>query len=63
MTSTTRIIGCEGKAAFSSPALAHKAAGRRVGRQVYRCEFCGAFHVGTAPGRSLKTRDGKRARR
>jgi hypothetical protein len=33
--------------AFRSLAVAELAAARRRGRSVYRCEWCGLWHVGT----------------
>lgn len=35
---------CEGKQAFETPALAHRIA-RRKKRHVYRCKFCGKWHI------------------
>ncbi|SDH75131.1 hypothetical protein SAMN05421742_11186 [Roseospirillum parvum] len=37
---------CRGKARFQSPCLAWRAARRRPGRRLYRCRFCGGWHVG-----------------
>ena len=38
---------CEGKVAFHERQLAEKAAGRRPGRNAYKCEICRMYHVGT----------------
>jgi hypothetical protein len=52
---TMRQAGCEGKGRFASPTLAHKVlkrAGRsrghtnRVVAVVYRCSYCGGWHIG-----------------
>lgn len=48
-----QLIGCAGKVAFDDRARAEKAAARRVGRKVYKCEFCHEYHVGTDDKRSL----------
>jgi hypothetical protein len=54
---------CGGKARFESPALAHAALRRAktkrsysrrsgrvaVGRTMYRCKFCGGWHLGNGP--------------
>jgi len=61
-----RKAGCEGKKSFSDAQLAHdvadkmrrsagkrrKGARRKLRFRVYRCSFCGKWHVGTeSPGR------------
>ena len=44
--SISRGNDCLGKKSFDSVALAKQAAKRRKGRDVYRCNVCGMFHVG-----------------
>jgi len=44
---------CTGKVRFESAVVANKAARRRKNRVAYRCNRCGAFHVGAdVPGTS-----------
>ena len=57
------LAGCDGKARFESPALAFKALSRARGsrarsrrsnriadtRSMYRCRFCGGWHLGNEP--------------
>ena len=48
--------GCAGKQKFESPenattALSH-AAGRGKNMNVYRCEHCGGFHIGSQVGKA-----------
>lgn len=43
----SRASQCEGKKPFLCRPLAMKAAGRRKGRQAYRCRYCRFWHVGT----------------
>lgn len=38
--------GCEGKKEFTSATLAWRAACRQPGREAYRCNACGLWHVG-----------------
>lgn len=38
---------CLGKKAFDSWKQAEEACKRRPGREVYRCQFCRSYHVGT----------------
>lgn len=53
---------CEGKEAYRSPALAHKVLKRRRHRDdardldVYRCPFCGSWHLGTHRKRNDRLR-------
>lgn len=44
----TEAESCTGKEAFGDPTTARLAAQRRVGRVSYRCQYCGAWHVGTS---------------
>lgn len=51
---------CSGKVQFRSPSQAHQIAERfrpndKEARHVYRCGFCGAFHIGR-PGGLAATR-------
>jgi hypothetical protein len=62
MSTDWRVVSCQGKEAFASWQLAEqvrKGRGRRNDRtdqrQVYRCEFCHKFHLGT-PGRPKQQR-------
>ena len=44
-----RAAACIGKQAFATPQLAHEIVARRrsrKAREVYRCPYCGRFHVG-----------------
>lgn len=42
-----RVMGCDGKQRFAKPRLAHRIAKRMGGQaQVYRCSYCGGWHVG-----------------
>ena len=46
---------CEGKGAFASAKQAHKVAKRRKWAcDVYRCQSCGHFHLGTPSARATK---------
>lgn len=43
------VSACLGKEAFATPQLAHEVITKRRSRdprQVYRCRYCGKFHVG-----------------
>ncbi len=44
---------CQGKVGFQSPTLARQAAGRRAGREFYRCAACGLYHVGNRMQRAV----------
>ena len=39
--------GCEGKEKFTDLSIAQRAAGRRPGRNVYKCPICSHYHVGS----------------
>jgi hypothetical protein len=60
-------IGCFGKQQFRSVQLAHLAAARRPGRNIYKCRACGYWHVGNRrqkPRRKRRgTSDGQRYER
>lgn len=43
-----RLAGCTGKHRYQRPADVHDVAGRsKVRVEVYRCRFCGGWHVGS----------------
>lgn len=57
----TPIESCQGKTRFFSPALAYRVQRRRQRHnpsrdgetgQVYRCRFCGGWHIGTSAVRA-----------
>jgi len=48
------IVGCTGKEAFTDRHLAKRAADRRPGRVIYRCETCGLWHVANTTHRRRK---------
>lgn len=58
----TAAASCDGKEKFGTAALAHQVRNRyRPGRakrhwDVYRCEFCGFYHAGTALRRAERPR-------
>lgn len=54
----TAAARCDGKERFESAALAHQIAGRRKDRRwdIYRCQFCGFYHAGTALRRAERPR-------
>jgi hypothetical protein len=65
MTTNWRVVHCEGKQAFASWDMANavrKQRGRRNDktnrRDVYKCEFCGAWHIGT-PGKKREPQRGR----
>jgi len=63
MTSPFETVGCTGKQAFADRHLARRAAQRRHGRNIYRCETCGLWHVGSAdPRLAHRRKQRKRAR-
>lgn len=45
--SAAQLAMCEGKAVFPSWDIASRAAKRHRGLCVYRCRYCGSWHVGT----------------
>jgi len=40
---------CDGKEPFADKAIANRAARRKKGRNVYRCQHCKQWHVGAVP--------------
>ena len=46
-----KAAACDGTHGFSSVQLAHRAADRKKGRGVYKCQFCRLWHVGNLPKR------------
>lgn len=60
MSDTTRdyLSSCAGKEAFDTPALAWKIHLRRKmqNTKVYRCNFCGKWHLGRPSGPRSKGR-------
>lgn len=58
--------GCVGKERFRSARIAWEAAGRRPGRNAYRCPFCGSWHVGSRLSKKGRRQDrawGRREKR
>jgi hypothetical protein len=52
--------GCARKVRHATAALAQQQAARAPGLQVYKCQFCAGYHVGT-PEQHRGQRRGKRA--
>lgn len=59
-TAGQQAASCLGKHRFASAVLAHRASKRRKRRHVYRCRYCGFWHVGE---RIMKPRGKPRTRR
>jgi len=52
---------CSGKERFQKRSDAERAVGRRPGRDVYKCDECYGWHVGTSFGPRRKYKRHKRA--